>query len=249
MEKIIITENLIQYQFPPCPQQHFGYNVFAVFDGKRALLIDTGYQEHAALVHEDLSANGIAPEKVIISHFHDDHFDGLRVFQNLQVFGSKSHQITLDLYTPEEDHKLFKPTDIVTDETTFQYGDFHIRFHVIPGHAICGLYTIINDKYIHIGDDIVQSNEDFPLLPTTESHRIPEFINALETLKMYKNHTLLLAHGNPMTGESNILNAITNSQSYLKTVNQSPTRIPYEKAVEECSCDFLHKEWHEFFYE
>lgn len=248
MKKTAIVENFYQYQFPPRPKKHFGFNIFVLINGKNALLIDTGYEDHASAVKDDLLATGIEPRKIIISHFHDDHIYGLQMFSNLQVFGSGLYQASLDLYTLKEYHERFKPTDILTDASSLKFGDFHLRFIVMPGHAICNLFTIISDQFIHIGDDIMSSNDGVPLLPSVEFDRISEHIKSLEKLREYKGHTLLLAHGNPISGESDVLEAIDNRLKYLRTVFQSRSRISYEEATKECTCNFLHKEWHEYLY-
>ncbi len=74
MKKTIITKNLYQYQFPPREGQHFGFNIFALIHERDALLIDAGFDDHATAVRDDLLNSGIKPSKIIISHFHDDHF-------------------------------------------------------------------------------------------------------------------------------------------------------------------------------
>ncbi len=163
MKRTALAENLYQYQFPPNPGTHFGFNIFALVAGPDALLIDAGFEAHAAAVQEDLARDGCRPRQVIISHFHHDHISGLKALPELVVMGSGRYQATLDLYTPAEEHAHFRPTRILTDASTLQFGAFSLRFRVMPGHALCNVYTIIDDRFIHVGDDILASNEGTPL--------------------------------------------------------------------------------------
>ncbi len=249
MRKILITEDLYQYQFPPRPDQHFGFNIFTLIHGKEALLIDTGFEDHALAVKEDLAKDGIKPTYIIISHFHDDHIFGLQTLENLHVFGSEFFQVSLDQYTLKEMHAIFKPTNMITETSKIKFGNFDIQFLLIPGHAICGIYTIINNQFVHIGDDIMCSNDDVPLLPSVELDRVSEHIASLEKLKEYMFYTLLLGHGNSMSGNKLISKEIDDRLKYLKAVFTSEKPTSYDEAVKECSCDFLHKEWHDYLYE
>jgi hypothetical protein len=92
------------------------------------------------------------------------------------------------------------------------------------------------------------SNEGIPLLPSVHISNVKEHIESLELLKDYSSCTLLLSHGNALTGELTILKAIESRQKYLQKllINENPISI--EKALEDCECDFLQKEWHNYVY-
>jgi len=155
------------------------------------------------------------------------------------VFGSGSYRV------PNE---YFKPTDIITNASALKFGNFDIRFLVMPGHSISDPFTIINDQYVHVGDDIMSSNDGAPLLPSVEFDHVSEHVAALEKLKEFKRYTLLVGHGNPISGEYSVLEAINNRLKYLEAVFQNQSRISYEEATKECTCKFLHAEWHEYLY-
>ena len=95
MEKTAIAKNLVQYQFPPNPGTHFGFNIFALLAGADALLIDAGFEKHATAVRDDLARGGCRPRQIIISHFHDDHISGLKALPKLAVLGSGRYQTSL----------------------------------------------------------------------------------------------------------------------------------------------------------
>ena len=54
MKRTALAENLYQYQFPPNPGTYFGFNIFALIAGPDALLIDAGFEKHAAAVRDDV---------------------------------------------------------------------------------------------------------------------------------------------------------------------------------------------------
>ncbi|MCP4160589.1 MAG: MBL fold metallo-hydrolase [Deltaproteobacteria bacterium] len=248
MIKSKISENFYKYCFPPKPDDHYGYNIYALISNKRALLIDTGYEEHALVVKEDLLSLGIEPVKVIISHFHDDHTYGLHELEKIEIYGSSKYIETLNLYTSKEKHELFTPTYVVDNSLSFKFGDFDIELLEVPGHAECGLFTVIDKKFIHIGDDLMSTNEGLSILPSVEFGRIYDHIKSLEKLKEFRSHIFLQSHGKIIDGTINLFE-IENRLKYLKAVYESSKPISYELATKYCECPFLHEEWHNYFYE
>jgi glyoxylase-like metal-dependent hydrolase (beta-lactamase superfamily II) len=109
--------------------------------------------------------------------------------------------------------------------------------------------TAIDERLIHVGDDIMASNEGAPLLPSVEFERLADHIASLERLKDFSAYTFLLGHGQPLSGRGLMLEAIDNCLRYLRAVLDSDKRILYEDAVKHCTCAFLHPEWHEYLYE
>ncbi len=103
----------------------------------------------------------------------------------------------------------------------FNFGNFEIKLLKFPGHAGCGLFTIINSKYIHIGDDLMSTNVGLPILPSVEFERIFDHIKSLEKLKEFKSHTFLLSHGSIIDGQTNINFEIENRLKYLKPYHMS----------------------------
>ena len=46
-------------------------------------------------------------EKIIITHFHDDHMQGLKVLPKVEVYGSMDYKTTLELWTESREQKYF----------------------------------------------------------------------------------------------------------------------------------------------
>jgi len=248
LKKIILTNNLYQYQFPPFEGQYFGFNIYTLVNGSEALLIDTAFEKHAKAVLDDLEKEGVEIKQVVFSHFHPDHISGLPALNSPILHGNGLYQESLNKYTPIDKHHYFTDVNILSEMSKLTFGQFTMQFKLIKGHVICGLFTIINNKFIHVADDIMASNEGLPLLPSVHISNVKEHINSLELLKNYSSCTLLLSHGNALTGESTILKAIESRQHYLQAILSNDKPISIEKALEHCECDFLHKEWHSYVY-
>lgn len=250
MQIIQITNEFLCYQFPARPDRHFGFNIHALIDRDRALLIDTGFEDHAESVRSDLQRRGIKPVGAIISHFHDDHIFGLKALPKMDVYGSPRYGETLDREIPDwQDRLAFQPSRLLSDDTRFSFGGFTFRFLVMPGHAACNVYTLINDDWIHVGDDIMLSNQGEPLLASVEGDRLGDHIDSLNRLRDFSDRTFLLAHGTPIRDATAILSSINNRISYLQAVQTAwPSYISIEQAIATCDCDFLHKNWHEAMY-
>jgi glyoxylase-like metal-dependent hydrolase (beta-lactamase superfamily II) len=102
MLKRELMPGIIQYIFDPLPGMHFGNSVTALINYNKVLLIDTAYEEQAILILKDMKNNGLYIEKIIITHFHDDHMQGLKVLPKISVYGSKHYKTTLDMWTERD---------------------------------------------------------------------------------------------------------------------------------------------------
>lgn len=245
MEKLQIAERIVQYRFPPEPRKHYGFSIVALLDenAKRALLIDTAYEEQAAAVLVDLTECGFAVGGVIVSHFHPDHVTGLKALPRVPVYGSARFEETLRYYTDDEERRTFAPTDPVTAETRFGFGSHDLTFRLAPGHSPCSMYTLIGERFIHVADNIMTSNSGQDILPWAEFALVEDHVRSLETLREFSSRTLLLSHGIVLEGEQKIGRAIDDRVSYFRAVREGDGRISYDEAVMDCTCDFLHQEW------
>jgi glyoxylase-like metal-dependent hydrolase (beta-lactamase superfamily II) len=245
VERLQLAERIVQYRFPPGPGKHYGFNITALLDEdkKGALLIDTAYEQQAAAVHADLTARGIELEGVIVSHFHPDHVMGLKALPRRTVYGSVRHEETLRYYTDDEERLAFTPTDPVSDDARFTFGQFDLAFRLAPGHSPCSMYTFIGDRFLHVADNIMTSNTGQDILPWAAYDLIQDHIESLEALGKFGSRAFLLSHGIVLSDDRSIHEAIANRVGYFRAVLGGQGQIPYEEAVEGCTCDFLHREW------
>jgi glyoxylase-like metal-dependent hydrolase (beta-lactamase superfamily II) len=250
MQILRLADGLLCYQFPPRPGRRFGFNIHVLVDGGRALWIDAGFEDHAAAVHAELLSRGVRTEGLIVSHFHDDHLFGLRSLPAVRIHGSGRYHETFERYPPEpRERELFQPDVLLTEDTDLRFGDFQLRFLVMPGHAACNVYTLINEAWLHVGDDLMFTNEGDPLLPSVEGDRLGDHIASLERLRHFDGRTFLPAHGKPLKGALGIGIALDDRLAYLRAVQAAwPARIPVQQATATCSCAFLHTDWHEDLY-
>lgn len=248
MKKIKLSNDIYQYQFSPFEGQHFGFNIYALINGNEALLLDTAFENHAQLVVDDLKAQNIEIKQVVFSHFHPDHISGLPALNKPKLYGNGLYQDSLNKFTPPEKHHLFAGMNCIDNSSQLKFGAFNLRFQMIQGHVPCGMFTIIDDKFIHVADDVMASNDDEPLLPSVNVKHAQQHIDSLELLKKYASFTLLLSHGNAIKGDANVLENIEQRQNYLKAIAANSAPISLEEALVNCEYDFLQKDWHNYVY-
>ena len=249
MIKSELSEGIVRYTFEPLPGRHWGNNIFALNDGNKVLLIDTAYEFQASLVLKDIRDSGLEIDRVIISHFHDDHMQGLKVLPKVPTYGSEHYNITLDMWTEKDEHKYFIPTVLIKDNYTMDFGKHHIVLIPFPGHSLCTIITKINDEYLHIADELMFSNEGKPILPSTDPNCIKRHVESLEKLKNLSSYIFLPSHGMELSGKHEISMDINNRISYFNAILSSNRKISYQEAVKNCDCEFLHSEWHQHVYE
>ena len=245
MIKTELAPGIFQYKFPPREGKQYGFVLHVLLDEetKSALLIDAGYEEHASAVLADLKSTGYALKAAVISHFHPDHILGLQVLPSIDIIGSPRWEETLLQYGTPDELKAFLPTQVTNEESGISFGHFQLRFRYAPGHAQCTQYTIIDNAFVHVADNVMTSNEGRDILPWAELDTIADHITSLELLREFKNHTFLLSHGCTLADEQTQLVAIDNRIRYFQNVLEGKGTFSYEQATQGCTCEFLHQEW------
>jgi len=245
MIKTELAPGLIQYLFPPREGKRYGFGLHVLLNEttKSALIIDTGYEEHAAAVLADLTSTGYTLKAAVVSHFHPDHILGLRALPSINIIGSSRWEETLLQYGERDELKAFVPTQITNEESEISFGRFHLGFRPAPGHAPCSQYTMIDNTFVHVADNVMTSNEGQDILPWAEFDNIADHIDSLELLREFKNHTFLLSHGCTLADEQVQRDAIDNRIRYFRNVLDGNGTASYEGATRGCTCEFLHQEW------
>ena len=248
MLKRELSSGIIEYVFEPKQRQHFGNRITALHSEGKVILIDTGYEHQAMEVISDLDANHLEIESIIITHFHDDHMKGLKVMPSVPVYGSSYYKNTLNMWTPKADHIYYTPTVSVKAPLKIQFGIHEIEIIPFPGHSICTSIIKINDEYIHVADELMFSNKGEPILPCITKEDVRRQWESNNKLKGYINYTFIFGHGDNIKDKRQIEDAIENTIRYLEKILSNSNKITFEEATSECSCAFLHKEWHENVY-
>ena len=245
MKKQELTENIVHYRFDPCPGKDWDTGAIAILNGKKAILIDTGYESQTVMLLEDLASNQIEVESVIISHFHDDHMEGLKHLPGIPVYGSARFQETLDKWTPKESHKYFIPTILVDDPETIKFGEHSITMIPSPGHSECTMLVTVDKQFVHIADELVFSPDGQLSLPAMDcKNDIPRQIKAFDKMISYSEFTIIPAHGPAFRGDK-LESVIKNLKTYLNAILNSDGTITFEDATKDCDCIFVHQKWHE----
>ncbi len=243
MKKQELATGIVHYVFDAEPGKYFASSVTAIVSGNKAILIDAAYDFQIPKILEDLTSNHIEIENIIITHFHDDHMQGLKVLPKVPVYGSRYFQDTLDKWTKKEEHIFFTPSFVVYEPLTLSFGEHTLTLIPFPGHSLCGLLVNIDNKFIHIADELMFSPDGVPLLPISDGKDMQRHIDSLHRLENYGDFTLIPSHGSVFSAE-NLDDEIKNRITYLNAVLESKGTINYEDATKDCTCTFLHSEWH-----
>ena len=115
---------------------------------------------------EDLSANNIVIDKIIISHFHADHLFGIHVLHDIPFYGGIRYKKTL-VYeeTPDKEIEKYTPSVVVDKQMMFEYGSHKLELIPFPGHSECTMLIKINERFLHIADEVMLSTDGLLTLP------------------------------------------------------------------------------------
>jgi len=240
------AENILLYEFPADPGTHYGYNLYALLDEqeKTATLLDAANEPQAEQVRRDLSARGYRIARVILSHFHHDHIFGLRELPGVEIVGSPQYEETLALLGGKEAGRPFLPTRVVTEDDELGVGPFRLRFVDAPGHSACSRYTLIDEDYVHVGDNLMRSARGEALFPWVRFEGLVAHIDSLERLRAYADRIILPSHGPAIRGVAAVHREIDDRLLVLRAMLESEGEAAYEDIVQGCSQPFLHAEWH-----
>lgn len=170
--------------------------------------------------------------------------NGLKKLSEILIYGSYNYKKTLDMWTKKEDHRYYKPDILIKETKEINFGRHKLKMIYFPGHSICTMIIIINDKYLYIADELMFSNDGKSLLPSVEFEGLKRHINSLKSLKKYIKYDFIPGHGIVLKEKEEKENHIENRVKYLTKVYKTKGKISYKKAIKDCNISFLHKEWH-----
>lgn len=207
-------------------------NIPLLVNGTKVLFIDTGYTEEGQELHEFLQKEGLDPEIIVHSHYHPDHFYGNHIFSQCIFMGSEHYKQNFELFEAlNTAHNYIPPTKLISNGDTLQYGSFDLKFFNLPGHSIDTIVTLINDKFLHVGDLIMLSNDGKHHLPyLTFDGSIEQHIDSLKQLQTLPATTLIPAHGQVLEGKEAINQAIELRIHYLQRLKE----FGNQAKVEDC---------------
>lgn len=248
MKKVEISQGVIQYIFEPIEDRKFGNNVMAIISGDKAIIIDTGYAYQTDAVSKDLNESGVSIEGVIISHFHLGHIQGLKKLRGVTVYGSSYYQQTLNQWCPNEDQKYYTPTVGIDKNRTIIFGEHVLELIHNPGHTLCTLFIKINEIFLHIADELMYAPTGEPILPSVTKSDIINHYVSVHNLTKYNQYIFIPGHGEAVSDLRQIIRDTKNVCHYLCEILSHDEEITVDQATKECSCNFLHTDWHKNVY-
>ena len=248
MKKIELSEGILQYLFDPVDHTLYGNNVIAILNDDKAMMIDTGFAFQTEEVINDLKEAGITICSVIISHFHEDHMQGLKRLKDIDVYGSGYYQQTLNQWLSTEEQLGYAPTIKVDKNLKIIFGDHTLELIHNPGHTICTLFVKLDEKYLYVADELMYSENGEPLLPCITKNDIINHYVSVHNLTMLSNYIFIPGHGDILTEPHKIITDVKNVCHYLCEILSHDEELTVEQATKNCTCTYLHTEWHENIY-
>ena len=245
MKKQMLADGIVHVTFDPKPEAHYATSVTVIFDGNKVLLIDAAYACQMAMLLDMFAKDNMTVDRVVMTHFHSDHMEGLKCLPKTPVYGGCRFQETLDLWINPAEHVHFTPTILVDAPLKLLHGAHHLTIKPLPGHSACGLLVEIDDRFVHIGDEVMFAADGEPLLPVTNRRDVKRHLDSLDKLGCYVGWTIIPSHGDVFDGKA-LAGEIKNRRRYLKAIHNSIKPISYADAVKGCDCTFAHREWHRY---
>jgi len=247
MKRVKISENLIGYQHEGKTDNSLGYNSYVFLNGKEALVLDTAYPEHLNHVIEDLKEEGIIITKVLPSHYHPDHFEGLRLLDGVEIFGTHYSLETLNEFELSEDEeKIFRPTTFIKEGEEVWFGDHTFKIIIVQGHSDCSMFILINNQYLHIGDTYMTLNTGEHSLPYVAWDGVEKHMEALKELIKYNKHTIFLSHGSLCDSVENMMSGIQDRIRYFESLLKSDNKVSVDEALLGTQNTFINHSWREY---
>lgn len=231
------TDDFLSFQFPEEKGFDYGFNICALMNGKKALLIDTAFRSQIAEVKKYLADQGLELTHVLASHFHNDHIAGLmHLPRDITVLGSPEYRTTLAREIPQH-------VSPVSFSEPFHFGNFTLWFTPAPGHSPCSILTDINGLYLHVGDNLMGRLDGRRILPWVERKHIESHISSLELLKSMNKDRIILAHGPILTGRERVAEEIDVRLFYLNALKNADDSLTIEKALPDNPENWVCKEF------
>ncbi len=244
MDAMDLGDGLTLYMFDPPDGELEGLNLMALIEDGRALLFDTGYKSSMTTALAWLEARGAVPTGAIISHYHQDHADGLALLPGIETWGSSSFAETLHLCFRPERCASLSPTRVVAAREVIDFGSHSIELLPMPGHTPDSLCAIIDGRILYAADTLLFTNQGEPVLPSVHARPVRLHVEALRQLARYIELPFVPGHGAPVMEKAARERDLANRLAYLEAIVSEPG-IDVDAAQEKCMPKFLGRAWHE----
>lgn len=224
-------------------------NITVIYHGKKALLIDAGYISQGLELKNHLNEKDIEVTDIILTHYHPDHAAGANMFPEARLSCSRHYEGNYikcnDRWHASHDYR--KPDETIKDRDEITFGETSLIFYETPGHSECSLIVLINNQILHVGDLIMKNANDCPALPYISiGGSFEEHIASLKRILSLSCNQLLLSHGAPIFGKSNIDDAIKLRLFYLESVIKTHGKEDLENLLVGGSNAWRFTKWHSY---
>ncbi|PAT02097.1 hypothetical protein CI105_04325 [Candidatus Izimaplasma bacterium ZiA1] len=243
MKKINLSDDITVYQFSPEGDRIVGLNITVIKDNDEYIIIDPGYERYLKIVLNDINENKI--KNVFITHYHTDHYEGLTLLNNINVYGSKYASVTLSKYA-KKDFLRSLPTVLINKTKIVEFEKHKIVQINNPGHSICSSIILLDDKYMFVGDDLIYNNEGVPVIPFVADKNIEQQISGLNNiLNLFDNHIIVPGHGKIINNKVFVFEDVKNRIEYLNYILMNKC-ASYEEFHKQTGIKFLGSNWHNY---
>lgn len=218
MKKVELARDIYQFIFEPTAHSKYGNNIIAVLRGKKALLIDAGFEFQMVRVIEELKRERVIVEGVILSHFHQGHIEGLKALQGVTVYGSRYFKQTLEQWCSVENINCYTPTVLIERIKKLKYGSHVIEILSNPGLTFCTLMVRIDNNILYVADELIYSEDEALILPqVTKENMINHFISVYN-LSKFSQATIVPGHGPAITDAAKVEQDIKHICHFLSEI-------------------------------
>ncbi len=129
------------------------------------------------------------------------------------------------------------------DNEVLNFGDFELRFTFAKGHSDCSMLIMINNRYLHVGDLFITTNDGKHVLPYVKWSGVKEHIKSLNKIQNSLAKYLLLSHGVIKMDYEDSLEGLEDRRTYLRALLDSDNKISVEEALKDCKNEFVFSKW------
>ncbi len=197
-----------------------------ILSQRGAIAIDLGDNnavgdEMAAFIRDQ----GYQPDRVILTHGHDDHVLGGAAFAGAEVYAHEKTPAVARRILPGtarrrgiSDEEIYAqalwPTVMFSDELYLDLGDMHVRLFPTPGHSVDGVSVYVEEDRLLVAGDAVVTGI-IPAIGDGDSRVLERTLNKLLTWDI---DIMIPGHGAVIHGAAAVQEALQWAKNYLSGV-------------------------------
>ncbi|MBS0243107.1 MAG: MBL fold metallo-hydrolase [Proteobacteria bacterium] len=221
----------------PGPFTYKGTNTYLLAKSSEIALIDPGPDDDAHFRAIEQASKGRRITKIIVTHTHRDHIDGLPRLQKatgaaVLGFGRKARTPGAKAVSPsggEANDEDFVPDVALSDGQTFDAGGFELEALHTPGHApdhLC--FAVRGTGLLFSGDHVMGWNTSVVAPPEGS---MPAYMKSLDKLMQRQDKVFLPGHGGRVFEPQRVVKAFImhrrmREQAILDCIRNGARAIP-----------------------